>query len=71
MRDFNIVEKLFLDNFNVLKAVCSLSKDIIKLVNATFKDTSYHIRNDEPYYPYFKDCVGVIGGTHVKIYSPY
>ena len=52
---------------NVLKAVCGLSRDIIKLVDSTFKYTPYQIRNDERYYPYFKDCVGAIDGTHVKI----
>ena len=55
---------------NVLKAVCGLSRDIIKPVDSTFKDTPYQIRNDERYYPYFKDCVGAIDGTHVKIIVP-
>ena len=39
---------------NVLKAFCGLSRDIIKHVDSTFKDTPYLIRNDERYYPYFK-----------------
>ena len=52
---------------SVLKEVCGFSRDIIKPIDPTFNDTSYHNRNDERYYPYFKDCVGVIDGTHVKI----
>ena len=37
------------------------------LVDPTFKDTPYQIRNHERYYTYFKDFVGAINGTHVKI----
>ena len=55
---------------SVLKAICGLFRGIIKPIDPTFKDTPYQIRNDERYYPYFKDCVGVIEGTYVKIIVP-
>jgi len=52
---------------SVLKAIIVLSRDIISSVDPTFKDVPHQIRNDGRYYPYFKDCIGTIDGTRVKI----
>ena len=51
---------------NVLDAVCGLAKDIIKPVDPLFTDIPNEIRNDEQYYPYFKDCIGAIDGTYMS-----
>ncbi|KAL7600320.1 hypothetical protein Lser_V15G24828 [Lactuca serriola] len=54
----------------VLDVVVNLSKDIIK-PNANYNETiPEHILNNPRYYPYFKDCIGVIDGTHVKASVP-
>ena len=33
-------------------------------------DVPNHIRQDERYWPYFKDCIGAIHGIHVAIHVP-
>ena len=54
----------------VLKAVLALSKDIVKPLDPTFRDIPSQISNDERYYPYFKDCIEAIDGTHMKLIVP-
>lgn len=54
----------------VLEVVLALSGDIIKPVDPTFMDTPHQIRSDRRYYPHFKDCIGAIDGTHVKLIVP-
>jgi len=66
-RDFNILDKQFLVNFI---ATLVLSRDIILSVDPTFKYVPHQIRNDNQYHLYFKDCIGAIIGTHVKIIVP-
>jgi hypothetical protein len=54
----------------VLKVILALSRDIIMPTDPTFENVPHQIRNDDRYYPYFKDCIGAIDGTHVKIIVP-
>ncbi|XP_058765965.1 uncharacterized protein LOC131639489 [Vicia villosa] len=57
------------EHFNkVLEAVCKLGKKIIEPVDLV--DSSQYIRDDNRYWPYFKDCIGAIDGTHIKIHVP-
>ncbi|XP_050889735.1 protein ALP1-like [Lathyrus oleraceus] len=54
-------------HFNkVLEVVCKLGKKVIKHVDLV--DSSQYIRDDNRYWPYFKDCIGAIDGTHIKIH---
>lgn len=50
----------------VLDAVLRMSVDIIKPASNYNEDTPQYILNNPRYYPYFKDCIGAIDGTHVK-----
>ncbi|RZB80673.1 hypothetical protein D0Y65_030390, partial [Glycine soja] len=52
---------------SVLEALCMLAKDIIKPVDPSFRDTLDEILKDVRYRPYFRDCIGVIDGTHIRV----
>ncbi|KAK8926070.1 hypothetical protein KSP39_PZI018551 [Platanthera zijinensis] len=53
-----------------LRALTSLSMDIICPTDPQFRHTPAHIENDDRYMPYFKDCIGAIDGTHVDACIP-
>eukprot|EP00256_Glycine_max_P067873 XP_025982468.1 uncharacterized protein LOC102662637 [Glycine max] len=55
---------------SVLEAVCMFAKDIIKHVDPLFRDTPYEILKDVRYRPYFRDCIGAIDGTHIRVCVP-
>ncbi|CAL5188458.1 unnamed protein product [Lathyrus oleraceus] len=56
-------------HFNkVLEVVCKLGEKVIKHVDLV--DSSQYIRDDNRYWPYFKNCIGAIDGTHIKIPVP-
>ncbi|XP_014630586.2 putative nuclease HARBI1 [Glycine max] len=55
---------------NVLEAVCMFAKDIIKPVDPSFRDTPDEILKDARYRPYFRDCIGAIDGTHIRVCVP-
>ncbi|KAG4989145.1 hypothetical protein JHK82_031472 [Glycine max] len=42
-------------------------QDIIKPVDPSFRDTPDEILKDVRYRPYFRDCIGVIDGTHIRV----
>ena len=44
--------------------------DIIKPSDSVFSSVFDKIKNDDRYWPYFKDCIGVIDGTHIPIVAP-
>jgi len=53
----------------VLKCLTKLAKDIIKPEDSDF--TAIHPRLMSPrFYPFFKDCIGAIDGTHVPCVVP-
>ncbi|XP_028080060.1 uncharacterized protein LOC114281708 [Camellia sinensis] len=47
----------------VLKAVCRLGKQVIRPPD--FDEVLVEIRHNPHFYPFFKDCVGAIDGTHI------
>ncbi|XP_030925049.1 uncharacterized protein LOC115952109 [Quercus lobata] len=51
----------------VLKAILQLYRHVVRLPD---NSTPPKIRNSRRFYPYFKDCVGVIDGTHVRASVP-
>jgi hypothetical protein len=51
----------------VLMAVSRMTIDIINPIDREFMDVSSKIRDDERYWPYFKDCIGAIDRTHVPL----
>ncbi|KAG4949078.1 hypothetical protein JHK82_042273 [Glycine max] len=56
---------------SVLKVVCMFAKDIIKHVDPSFRDTLDEILKDARYHPYFRDCIGAIDGTHIRVCVPF
>ncbi|XP_047311257.1 uncharacterized protein LOC124914701 [Impatiens glandulifera] len=52
---------------NVLKAVKSLSREFLQ---SPPQSTPPEIRDNKRYYPYFKDCIGVIDGMHLPAHVP-
>ncbi|XP_028785955.1 putative nuclease HARBI1, partial [Neltuma alba] len=55
---------------NVLQACLSLSSELIRPVDPTFRGTHRKIENDPRYYPFFKDAIGAIDGTHIPCVVP-
>ncbi|PKA65550.1 hypothetical protein AXF42_Ash005884 [Apostasia shenzhenica] len=53
----------------VLQGVLTLRDDFIILPNAS-SPYHHHIRNNSHFYPYFKDMIGAIDGTHVPAMVP-
>ena len=47
-----------------------MAVDIIKPSDPQFKEVPDKIRNDDRYWPYFKNCIGVIDGTHIPVVVP-
>ncbi|XP_028111967.1 uncharacterized protein LOC114310214 [Camellia sinensis] len=52
----------------VLKAVCRLGKQVIRPLD--FDEVLAEIRHNPRFYPFFKDCVGAIDGTHISARVP-
>ncbi|XP_028793310.1 uncharacterized protein LOC114760549 [Neltuma alba] len=52
---------------NVLKAIKSLSREFLQPHDTT---TSSEILSSHRFYPYFKDCIGVIDGMHIPAHVP-
>jgi hypothetical protein len=51
----------------VLMAVSRMAIDIINPIDREFKNVPRKIRDDERYWPYFKNCIGAIDGTHIPV----
>jgi hypothetical protein len=65
-RSLGTVSNLF---NKVLKCMVKLVADIIKPVDLQFTEMHYRLRNRR-FYPYFKDSIGPIDGTHVPCVVP-
>jgi hypothetical protein len=65
-RSLGIVSNLF---NKVLKCMVKLAADIIKPIDPHFSTMHPRLRNPR-FYPYFKDCIGDIDGTHILCVVP-
>ncbi|XVE63944.1 hypothetical protein DITRI_Ditri07aG0061400 [Diplodiscus trichospermus] len=54
----------------VSDAICCMAIDYLKPFDPYFKGIPRKIKDDNRYWPYFKDCIGAIDGTHVAIVIP-
>ncbi|XP_062099726.1 protein ALP1-like [Humulus lupulus] len=52
----------------VLDALCYLGNEVIRPLH--FNTVQAEIQNNSKYFPWFKDCVGAIDGTHVSAVAP-
>ncbi|XP_059664054.1 uncharacterized protein LOC132309797 [Cornus florida] len=55
---------------DVLVAVIKMSMDFIKPLDREFKEVPKYIRENRKYWPHFKDCIGIIDGTHIAAVIP-
>jgi hypothetical protein len=55
--------------YKVLKCVLKLTEDIIVPEDPQFRTMHPRLRNHR-FYPFFKDCVGAIDGTHIPVVMP-
>ncbi|XP_074346579.1 uncharacterized protein LOC141685373 [Apium graveolens] len=62
-----IISRVF---HEVVQSVFFFAKNLIKPDNPEFKKIPSHILNDDRYMPHFKDCIGVIDGTHILACVP-
>ncbi|XP_028204632.1 putative nuclease HARBI1 isoform X2 [Glycine soja] len=53
---------------NVLRAIISLEDEF--LVQPSGRDVPPQILNNSRFYPFFKDCIGAIDGTHIRVKVP-
>ncbi|KAL6336187.1 hypothetical protein AAG906_011069 [Vitis piasezkii] len=53
----------------VKRALCRLGKILICLNNMTNEVSSY-VASNPKYFPWFKDCIGAIDGTHISAWVP-
>ena len=51
----------------VLDTVCRMVVDYLKPSDPYFKGIPRKIKDDNRYWPYFKDCICAIDGTHVSV----
>ncbi|KAL4333793.1 hypothetical protein GQ457_07G004620 [Hibiscus cannabinus] len=65
--DQNCIDIIRMRPISVLKAILKLYKLVIRLPD---ESTPPEIRNSPRFYPYFKDCVGALDGTHVRASVP-
>jgi hypothetical protein len=48
----------------------SMAKDFIMPKDPNFHTIHRRIRDDKRAYPYFKDCIGALDGTHIRVTLP-
>lgn len=63
-RSGNTISRSF---HQVLNALLLLHKHVVKLPDAT-QPLHPRIASDKKYFPYFKDCIGALDGTHIKAF---
>ena len=55
---------------DVLSSLLKLAADIVKSTRDEFASASPVSIDSQRYWPYFKDCIGVIDGTHIPVRPP-
>ncbi|XP_038719907.1 putative nuclease HARBI1 [Tripterygium wilfordii] len=55
---------------NVLASLIRMSDDIIRPRDPTYSTVPKYIEDNEIYFPYFRDCIGAIDGTHIHASVP-
>ena len=51
----------------VLNALMAMACDFIRPKNPNFPTTHKRIRDDRRAYPHFKDCIGALDGTYIRV----
>jgi hypothetical protein len=51
----------------VLEALILMAKHFIVPKDANFRTVHKRIRDDKRAYPHFKDCIGALDGTHIRV----
>ncbi|XP_056176731.1 uncharacterized protein LOC115671314 [Syzygium oleosum] len=54
----------------VLDKVCDMGKDLIQPIDREYREVPEKIKKDRRFFPYFKDCIGAIDGTHIPAMVP-
>jgi len=51
----------------VLDCVVAMAQDFLRPTDPNFRNVHKRIRNDKRAYPHFKDCIGALDGTHIRV----
>lgn len=54
----------------VLKSLMAMAKHFLLPKDANFPIVHKRIRDDKRAYPHFKDCIGALDGTHIRVSLP-
>ncbi|CAN7012568.1 unnamed protein product, partial [Brassica oleracea var. botrytis] len=54
----------------VLSALLKFAADALKPEDGEFTRVCPALRNDDRYWPFFKDCIGTLDGTHISVRPP-
>jgi hypothetical protein len=54
----------------VLNALMKMARDFIRPKDPNFASVHKRIRNDKRAYPTFKNCIGALDGTHIRVSLP-
>ncbi|XP_018510874.2 uncharacterized protein LOC108870124 [Brassica rapa] len=56
---------------DVLSALLKFVEDTLRPQESEFTRVNPVLRNDDRYWPYFRDCIGALNGTHVLFLYAY
>jgi hypothetical protein len=51
----------------VLECVLAMAMDYLRPTDPNFRTVHKRIRKDKKAYPHFKDCIGALDGTHIRV----